>query len=817
MEQLLRLREAVEGDLAEVAIEDPAPALDYWEEPGFYVEAPAVISAAQRKQWAADGVALEDGSWPIPNRDFLRRAIMSFGRAVAAGQAARIKAWITKRARALGLVTMLPKDWGVSEAIEMGDPQQMDFVGPLSEAGETPDGSRWRVAIIRAGTSKNRREYPPEVLREAVPLFEGAKVLARSDQEHLAGANTSVEKLVGWLSDVTYSEGDAAVVGTLNILESAAWLRSMLLDSWGRGKRDLVGLSIVAEGTGAPTGSGTMRVTRITAVSSVDVIVNPAAGGGLIKLVAAADGKEGSMDLEKLLKALREAQDAPTIRALVRAAEALGVPVTSIKEAAPELVTRIDEALVETPPPGEGGNGEGGNEGGDEGKEDAPDVPSAMSRFVVREALAETKLPEPVKARIARDWTGRDFREADLTSAIKSEIEVWATLEKDGLVRSDGDSRLQVGLGEADRGKAALDGFFAMEDVEVEGEKVPRYRSFREAYEELTGDRGVTGQLPHRPSGRLGISEADGGRVRIRLTEAGELQLSTWTQILGDSITRQLVREYAESGLTDWQTLADVVPVKDFRTNRRMRFGGYGDLPGVAELGPYTDFTTPGDEEATYAATKRGGTETISLEAIANDDVGAIRRIPSRLARAAARTLYKFVFDFLGSNSAIYDTKALAHADHANLGSAALSVASLTAARTALFEQTDMSTNEQLGLAIADLWVPIELEQTAFELTASALKPYTADNEANFLARQGITPHAVAYWTDANNWWASTAKADCPLIEVGFYGSETPELFTQDQPNVGSMFDNDTLKYKIRHIYGGAVLDFRGFYGAIVA
>jgi hypothetical protein len=35
-------------------------------------------------------------------------------------------------------------------------------------------------------------------------------------------------------------------------------------------------------------------------------------------------------------------------------------------------------------------------------------------------------------------------------------------------------------------------------------------------------------------------------------------------------------------------------------------------------------------------------------------------------------------------------------------------------------------------------------------------------------------------------------------------------------PNVGSMFNNDQLTYKIRHIYGGAVLDFRGWFGGIV-
>jgi hypothetical protein len=53
---------------------------------------------------------------------------------------------------------------------------------------------------------------------------------------------------------------------------------------------------------------------------------------------------------------------------------------------------------------------------------------------------------------------------------------------------------------------------------------------------------------------------------------------------------------------------------------------------------------------------------------------------------------------------------------------------------------------------------------------------------------------------------------------VGFFnGREDPELFLQDQPTLGSVFSNDKLTYKIRHIYGGAVMDFRAFYGGVVA
>jgi hypothetical protein len=83
---------------------------------------------------------------------------------------------------------------------------------------------------------------------------------------------------------------------------------------------------------------------------------------------------------------------------------------------------------------------------------------------------------------------------------------------------------------------------------------------------------------------------------------------------------------------------------------------------------------------------------------------------------------------------------------------------------------------------------------------------------------QGIEAIVVDYWTDPNDWVVVADPNLIPTMEIGFFeGREEPELFVQDVPNVGSMFDSDTITYKIRHIYGGDVLDHRGFYKAVVA
>lgn len=65
----------------------------------------------QRKDLAASGEAMSDGSYPIRNKQDLARAILAIGRA---NNPAAVKAWIIKRARALDAISMLPKSWNVS-------------------------------------------------------------------------------------------------------------------------------------------------------------------------------------------------------------------------------------------------------------------------------------------------------------------------------------------------------------------------------------------------------------------------------------------------------------------------------------------------------------------------------------------------------------------------------------------------------------------------------------------------------------------------------------------------------------------------------
>ena len=59
----------------------------------------------QRKEMAAKGFALSDGSFPIANLEDLKNAIMAYGRAKDQARAAK---FIAKRAKALGAEDLIP-------------------------------------------------------------------------------------------------------------------------------------------------------------------------------------------------------------------------------------------------------------------------------------------------------------------------------------------------------------------------------------------------------------------------------------------------------------------------------------------------------------------------------------------------------------------------------------------------------------------------------------------------------------------------------------------------------------------------------------
>lgn len=82
----------------------------------------ATFSADQRKKYANQGIAMPDGSFPIPNTSSLQDAIHAVGRARPNTEAhrAKVRRHIIKRARALGATGQIPDNWN-SDGTLKGD------------------------------------------------------------------------------------------------------------------------------------------------------------------------------------------------------------------------------------------------------------------------------------------------------------------------------------------------------------------------------------------------------------------------------------------------------------------------------------------------------------------------------------------------------------------------------------------------------------------------------------------------------------------------------------------------------------------------
>lgn len=680
--------------------------------------------------------------------------------------------------------------------VVLGDPQEVieqyvpvamreaaAFIEATGEADGTGEKKNILVRIIRAGLSKNNFFYPDAVLRESAPRFEGARVFVKSDPEHIQGGGKSFEKLAGKITDVRFVAGYAPdhgeLRGVFRPIEPDGAVATKLREAVQNKMADLFGLSIDADGAATqPRDRARPRVAQsITKVNSVDIIVEPGAGGEFIRLTEAVHPQSHSEDAmrQRMIEA-------------VKAKHGGALPAGLNVEDDTALEAAYREAVAPAPQPQAGA-----------------DIDERLrmieARGQARTTIAASTLPQPAKDRLLADFAARArFVEADVAAAIEGERAYLARFTEAGHVVGLGEGRIESGQDRADKLAKMLDDFFNAKGV----------HSFKECYVEITGDRRATGHL--RDCDPVRLREA-AGMVPAQFREAA-MNSATFSLILGDGIHRRMIADYRQPTQYDiWRPLVGTpVPITDFRTNERTRFGGFGDLPIVAELGNYQDMAAPSEEEATYTIAKRGGIFQITMEMIRNDDVGLIRRLPTSATRAAKRTLAKFVLDFIRANPAIYDGKALFHADHGNLGTSALSATSFAAARLAMLKQAELDTREPLGIAPKYLWVAYDREQDAVDL-------FKRDTNLDETFVQSLKPTIVPvwYWTDANDWAATADPLDCPFLELGFLdGNEEPELFVQDSPTVGSLFNNDTITYKIRHIYGGNALDYRGAYKAVV-
>ena len=461
------------------------------------------------------------------------------------------------------------------------------------------------------------------------------------------------------------------------------------------------------------------------------------------------------------------------------------------------------------------------------------ELDAANARARLTEALASAAVTDISKGALRKRFValieaGAAPSDEDVATAITEASEYEAAMAaKYATAPVFSTTRVEAGDSVVDKRLKRLD---LMLDPKVGGFVVDGVRPYRGLTESFTD---WSGQNPYEVN-PIDIAQAlftryDSAKDHKRIQES--LTTASWGDVFVDALYNRLLMNYRLSSFHEvWRKIpSSIVNVPNFRTQHFSVMGGYADLSTVAEQATYPTATSPGDDDVQFAVAKRGLIEDITMEMIVNDVVGAVQRIPTKMADAAARTLYKFVLNLVTTDNPTLDLDgtALYDSGHSNTDTDALTLASLAELRAEMIEQTRYGTSDEiLGFDNAPkyLIVPAEIEMLARRIINPSgtynMSP-TGDTDGSIdpqsFAGMGMEVIVHPYMTDANNWFAVADPAKVDTMVLGFFGSQEPELFTQDNPTVGSVFTADKISFKVRHIYGGEVIDYRPFARNVVS
>ena len=330
------------------------------------------------------------------------------------------------------------------------------------------------------------------------------------------------------------------------------------------------------------------------------------------------------------------------------------------------------------------------------------------------------------------------------------------------------------------------------------------------------------------------------------------LTTSDFPYLFGDVLDRQVLTQYKATEST-WKkyvrtsTVPRVAP--QVGGYRHAISGGDQRLDLVAEKGEYLASTR---DEDRYALTvyKYGRQFDISLEAMINDDLNALKDTPMRFAKAALRTEQYAVVNQFADDDGTHGTGLVpgelydkATPGEVNGTVALLTIANLEAGLEAMASWVDAGGSPIMNRA-KYLVVPPALEMTARQILTSATKmwmelggaggplPYPTNNVVSQMGLELI----VEPWLpicDATNgataWYLFADPNDIAALEAGYLrGHERPEICMKasDKVTVGGGainpmsgdFATDNVFYRVRHFFGICDLDWRATYaGGLVS
>ncbi len=252
--------------------------------------------------------------------------------------------------------------------------------------------------------------------------------------------------------------------------------------------------------------------------------------------------------------------------------------------------------------------------------------------------------------------------------------------------------------------------------------------------------------------------------------------------------------------------------LSDFKVANRVGLGQFSSLREVRPGAEYKHITLTDSGETIQLATY-GEIFSINRQAIINDDLDALTRIPALMGEAARATIGDLVYSILTDNPTMKDGKKLFDASRNNLFAAGskLSLDSLSAAKTAMrLQQAAVAKGAKprpLNIQPAFVLCPVALEDKAKQIIGSASVPGAdansgIDNPIRNFAKVIAEPRLDAASSTAHY---QVAKKGSDTIEVAYLdGVDKPYFETQEG------FTSDGMATKVRIDAGVSAVDARG-------
>ena len=289
----------------------------------------------------------------------------------------------------------------------------------------------------------------------------------------------------------------------------------------------------------------------------------------------------------------------------------------------------------------------------------------------------------------------------------------------------------------------------------------------------------------------------DAGLIREALTGAG-----AFAGILSNAANKSLSNGYTAAETT-FELWTGTGSNPDFKEATEYRLSEAGELLKITANGEFKhdEMKDTGTKKSVLTFGRSWG---ITRQALINDDLGALTKIPAAYAAAAKRGINTLVYSTLGKA----DVFTTAKGNIAETGSAP-SVISLGDGRAAMRKQKNLRSKETLNIAPKYILIPTGLETETDQLLTSITDPASSNSGVRNPFTGKLIPVCDAeldqYSTTA--WYLAAQAGLVDTIEVTYLnGQKTPIIESQ------VAFDVLGMKWRIYIDYGVTLLDFRGLY-----